>query len=490
MAQEKPIVVQEPKELEVDNGTDLGGTVSSGEYLSLNPIILNAAKSLNVPDISKEQIETISGQIWKVYEDEIIVTPSGELKVPTYFEKDIEEIVIKAIQRGIADGKLPSGGGEVVEGGFTIKFLDKDDKNLYVFSSLSGGSIRGLSPYPTKEGYLFKGYTTIKNDLSTMVSFPITVSEDKTYYPFFRKSKYCDIENLGTEYPADVVFTKSTNFPTENQAWEEVVINENYFAKFTKWYKKVEVDENGNVRKIHLSQTKDGPDFHLYDCFIDEDGNELDYILIGRYNISSTTEANSVNATRANLNLSTARTLARAKGQGYQLFDASMFNFWRDLALAVFGNVNFNSGVNRNNYLGLTNFSAGGEWIDGIALNDGTYLYSNKPSKYVNEPTASTDGYSALSYGITFENTDNYEVKELGYDTNYPSINFPKEKTTNSNYDTYYCDLFSVGGGVKPFYAYIGYNDKLAGLFAAIFSISWTNGYGTRLAYRPIGGNQ
>lgn len=472
----------EDKYLDIEEGNQT--ELVDGEREQLNPTVNQEAKPIyvadpNRTDIVKAAIENVLNIDGKL--------PSNEkgLLVPAYYKKDIENICIDAILKAIEEGTIHVGGGEVVEGGFTVKFLDKDDNAQYIFSSLSGGNIKGLSPYPSKQGYLFDGYTTVKGELSTRVNFPITVTEDKTYYPYFTLGEYCVIDNLGSENPNDVIFTKSSNFPSENQLYEEVVVGGNHFAKFTKWYKKIETDENGNVKKIYISQAKQDEDYHLYDCFYDENGYELDYILIGQYCMSSTTTANSVDATSSGMTIGSGRSLARAKGTGYQIMDAAMQIFWRDLALACSEKINFNNGAGVSSYLGLKRMNETGWWIDGVVQNNGAIYYSNKPSKYVNEPNASTEGYDTFSYSCPTTGSGN-SIKNLGYDPNHPTINFPREVSGSNDYSKYYCDAYYYASGNHPIRVDVGYPNAYRGLFAFVGNDVLSFSFGIRLCYKPI----
>lgn len=293
----------------------------------------------------------------------------------------------------------------------------------------------------------------------------------------------CEIRNLGSENPNDVTFTKTEGFPTENEAWEEVTIGNDKFAKFTPWYKKPIY--NGNELIGFDIQNGPGEGFYPYDCFLDENGELLEYILIGRYCASNTSEINSVDAMGASSVISAWRSLARAKGTGYQIMDAAMQIFWRDLALAISENVNFNDGSGVPSYLGLARMNNGGWWIDGLTHVNTQFLYCNKPSKYVDSPTSSTDGYEELSY--PYPTTIGYCVKKLGYDASHPTVNLPSEGVKNTAYNTYYCDAVYYSTGNLACNVNVGLLSSFAsyGLFF-LSTDNWNVSYGARLCYRPI----
>lgn len=155
----------------------------------------------------------------------------------------------------------------------------------------------------------------------------------------FYKSWGCSISNLPPDNNSvsisDVVFEKDPSFPTESQAWEEVEIDGNKFAKFYKMYQKATYDADGNLTGFIISRTKNDDSYKVYDCFLDANGNELPYILIGRYLISSSEEANSVEADPVSLSADDVEALVTAKGSGYCLMDITLYAFWRDLTLAI-----------------------------------------------------------------------------------------------------------------------------------------------------------
>ena len=293
----------------------------------------------------------------------------------------------------------------------------------------------------------------------------------------------CTIANLGSSNPTSVTFTKTTGFPTAAQCYEEVTFNGDVFAKFTPWYKKA-VFSGSELIGFVISNKKEDADFQPYDCFLDESGNLLPYILIGKFYLSSTSAASSVDAARATMTIGTGRSLCRARGTGYQQMDAAMQMFWRDLALACSETVDFNNGSGVASYLGLARMTEGGWWIDGLTHVDATYLYCSKPSKYVDSPTALTDGYSALSYAMPTSNGSC--VSKLGYDSNHPTINFPSASVSNSSFNTYYCDGLYYNTGNRPCNVLVGYANAGNGLFYLNGFLDWSNALGVRLCYKPI----
>ena len=182
------------------------------------------------------------------------------------------------------------------------------------------------------------------------------------------------------------------------------------------------------------------------------------------------------------MTLGTGRSLCKAKGTGYQMMDAAMFMFWRDLALACSEKVDFNNGSGVATYLGLARMTEGGWWIDGLAHNNATYLYSNKPSEYKDSPSAGSNGYEALSYSMP--TSSNY-ITKLGYDSNHPTINLPSEASGGSQ-SSYYCDYVYYSSGNRPCNVNVGRAYAYYGLFYLSGNDDWSDAGGVRLCYRPI----
>lgn len=283
------------------------------------------------------------------------------------------------------------------------------------------------------------------------------------------------IENLGSENPLNVTFGEGVDFPTGNDLCEEVTVNGNVFIKFPTFYKKSVADTNGKLIGYSISKEKIDEDYVPYDCFLDESGNVLPYVLIGKYNMSSSTVANSVNNTPITMTPSTARTNARALGTGYQLIDCAMYCFIRDLAFAIHKRFVLNDVTSLFGLEHLGNATH----LDGFSGDTtSSLLYSNKPSQYVDEPTTSTTGYVALSYGWTGISL-NHNIKSVGCDPQHPTVCMPFERGDNKVYETYYCAPMSYSRNKFANFTMLPY------LFSANLLNNSTNRQ-QRLCYRPI----
>lgn len=305
------------------------------------------------------------------------------------------------------------------------------------------------------------------------------------------------MSNLGAENPNDVVFDVPGD--TIEKPWSEVTFNGDTFIKFNKMYRKILTVTDNQITSFSISNKKLDDNYELYPCFIDESGNELDYILVGKYMSKSSDTCNSV-ATGEPISqtISNGREKARARGTGYQLMDWRIHRLWQDLIICLYKTVNINGGILAitTDRIGLV-WSVSGELqgearilIDGFCHIDSSWVCSNLPSKYIDSPTATSEGYTLVS-GYTAPTTGN-EIKKLGYDSAQPFFNYPSEVVTksNSNYDTYYCDGYWYAKGNKGLtgivtaQSYPESNDY-AGAFACSGTLDWSHIDRVRLCYRP-----
>lgn len=296
------------------------------------------------------------------------------------------------------------------------------------------------------------------------------------------------VSNLGAQDPSTVVF----NTPADSvpKPWSEVEFNGDVFIKFPKMYKKIVTVTDNQITAFEIANKKIDDDYKLYPCFIDEGGNELDYILVGKYVSKSSTTCNSVaSGSEAKLTSGNARTFARARGTGYQLMDWRIHRLWQDLLICAMKTINTNSGS------GITTDALGLEWvwdfsfIDGFVIGtDDKWVYSNSPSKYIDNPDASSDSYSIISgYVAARANGNNYTVKKLGYDASQPFFNYPSDMFFKyESYDSYYCDELQTSNTARPIKFSIRRPQAYDGAFQLLSNTDWTNTYVQRLCYRPI----
>ena len=199
----------------------------------------------------------------------------------------------------------------------------------------------------------------------------------------------------------------------------------------------------------------------------------------------SSTTCNSVSSgSTANQTLSNGRTRARARGTGYQLMDWRIQRLWQDLVICTYKKIDINSGSGiTTDPLGLE-WGNSGNWIDGFCHIDSSWVYSNSPSKYIDRPTALSEGYASIS-GYTAPTINEGEIKKLGYDSTQPFFNYPSATVSNSSYNTYYCDGYYYSSGNHPVNAYVGFTAADGGAFNCLGHTDWSSTNGVRLCYRP-----
>lgn len=368
----------------------------------------------------------------------------------------------------LADGSGNATFSEGVVGiGYTITFVCEGE-TYYVASCLQGDSI-AAPPAPSVSGIL-TGWSLTEG--GAILSFPYTPTSNLTLYAIIDNTWTATVAGLGSSSPSSVSFTKSSNFPT---TWETVTQDGVEFVKIPKMYKKINSISSNQITSYTISNGKSDSNYQVYPCFLDEVGNELDYILIAK-SISYLT-----------MTIATARVSAQSKGKGYQLMDWKIKRLWEDLIIVLYNSVNINSGSGiTTDKLGL-NWSVYYYWVDGIAKNDTTWVACDKPSKYVDTPTSSTDGYYALSYSAP--STSNTEIQKLGYDSNHPFVNMPNAVVSNSSYNTYYCDYYSYNSGNRPVGCAVGGSDAYYGAFYCCTDDAWSLASsicGSRLCYLPL----
>jgi len=288
------------------------------------------------------------------------------------------------------------------------------------------------------------------------------------------------VTNLGAQNPSDVTFEKSADFPT---SWETVAKDGVNFVKIPKIYRKINNVVSNQITSWTISNHKLDDQYLIYPCFLDEEGNELDYVLLAK------------SISYFNTTLPDARTQAQALGTGYQLMDWMIKRLWEDLIILLYESVNASESTDK---LGLQ--WNGKQWIDGVYVNKLTTYISYKPSKYVTYVTSATENYETLGYEL-YSSQSYYTdvISKLGYDENNPFVNLPSNVTYNNIHSTYYCSFWGSSTGTangaievsfNPSYTWATKYRTGVGIFAALTGTTLaltSSNYGSRLCYRPIG---
>jgi hypothetical protein len=285
----------------------------------------------------------------------------------------------------------------------------------------------------------------------------------------------CTVAGLGSSSPSSVTFTNNT---IKDWTPEIVTFDGVSFAKFPTFYRKVISSADSQITSFTIADAKIDNAYQPYPCFVKEDGTTvMDYILVAvdRFSTSSTIADGRTYANQQNT------TFNRS---GYQLYDWMIHKLFQDLAICKLQTINTNSGSGITSLLGI-NWGSTSDWIDGIASpsSDNYWVFSYKPSCYVNEPSSSTTGYQAVNYARP---TTSGEISKLGYDTSHPFVNYPNSVVSNSSYNTYYCDQYYYSSGSRPVRCYVAFSDSYYGVFSCYSYREWSYPYGVRLCYRPI----
>lgn len=275
------------------------------------------------------------------------------------------------------------------------------------------------------------------------------------------------VTNLGAQEPTTVVFDRSLNFPSSFEAIVKDTIN---FVKLPKMYRKINAVSDDQITSWTISNFKLDDSYKVYPCFLDENGNELDYILVAK------------DMSYFNTTFEAARTQAKAEGPGYQLMDWMIKRLYEDLVVLFYTKINVEISTSSIDKIGL-NWGTKNQWIDGIARDDNGWIISYKPSSYASEPIANYNDYVITSYSSPA--TDG-EIQKLGYDENNPFVNVPSAVITNTRYNTYYCDEYRYfSAGNHPVLCKV-----TSGLFYCNVGYPWTDtaysNIGYRLCYRPV----
>lgn len=248
-------------------------------------------------------------------------------------------------------------------------------------------------------------------------------------------------------------------------------------VKIPKFYFRRYLD--GDVEHIEIANMPtDG--FKLHPAF-NHSGIESDYVYVGAYKSGYTSGENSVSLPGKKLtvsgyypSISTVRSAAKAKGNGWGLIDISTVSAIQMLFLVEFatndsqlavGSGCTGTGAAKNtgtcdNVPNLTGRPAGTdtrvdvvwrgiegiwgnveEYVDGIIFDFGSYYICNDPDKYGNSVTSD---YIELSYTGPVRNVSGNIIKTMGLDKKgNEHIMLPASASTNSTTDEYYCDSFS-----------------------------------------------
>ena len=376
---------------------------------------------------------------------------------------------------------LNEGGGSLLD--YTVTF-SADGNDYYIASCLDGDSITAPTS-PNKAGYAFMGWFTGEGGSGTKVAFPYTPSADTTFYAYHVAAVKATVTGVGSSSPSAVTFDVDDGFTVAGIGIEEVTMGGDTFIKIPTMYRKVNTAVDNQITSFTISTAAIDNTYQPYSVFVDENGNLLDYVLIGKYwNSSSSNMISQSQSGAVSMTIGNARTFAQARGAGYQQYDWQFQKLWQDLIVVFKRTYDTNAGTAFWTYdeMGIY-WGTNGCWIDGICHNSAVIAVSDKPSKYVDSATASSDGYFGVSYNLPTTGSGN--IIKLGYDSAHPFVNYPSA-ASGSSYTSYYCDVYYYSSGPHPVASCVGSAGAYNGAFRCGAHNAWSDADSVRLCYRPV----
>jgi len=298
----------------------------------------------------------------------------------------------------------------------------------------------------------------------------------------------------------------------------------NVFIRIPKFYTKVTKNGNGTYKYQISGCRYDG----FSTLFIDGKGNEIDYVLVGKYEASGSSAkaaSKSGQTVLVDITIGGMRTACKANGEGYQQYDFLIDAIIKQLFMIEFATTNSQSimagwtsyensaaiitghtdsvksasgswnanhdgncpscnsdGLHACKYRGIENLWGNVyKWCDGISFSDSKVYICLDPTKYTDETTAMPYVY------MGDRAMDGEYAKKIEPFEKFPLLGYC---TDADSYDSsaYYCDYYysygtvlCVGGSWS--------SDAGAGLWCWYGDIGASNAYssfGGRLCYKPL----
>ena len=272
---------------------------------------------------------------------------------------------------------------------------------------------------------------------------------------------------------------------------EEVDSEGNVFIRIPKFYTKITKNSDGSYKHQISGVRYSG----FTTLFVDGKGNEIDYVLVGKYEASgSSTKAYSKSGQTVlvNITLPSLRTACKANGAGYQQYDFLIDAIIKELFMIEFATTNSQSimygyangnsaalatghtdsvktpsgsanngheedctacntdGKHACKYRGIENLWGNVyKWCDGITFSAEKVYICLDPEKYASENTGQPYNY------VGDRPTSGGWLKEIEYFDKFPLLGYIKTASGGSS-STYYCDythysssgtVLLVGGG-------------------------------------------
>lgn len=289
----------------------------------------------------------------------------------------------------------------------------------------------------------------------------------------------------------------------------------NVFVKIPKFYSKVTKNADGTYKHQISGVRYDG----FTTLFVNGKGNEIDYVLVGKYEASGTSAkvaSKSGQTVLVNITLPAMRTACMANGKGYQQYDFLIDAIIKELFLIEFATTNSQgimygyansnsaavatgrtdsvktpSGSEESNtdgkhackYRGIENLWGNVyKWCDGITFSGDKVYICLDPESYKSEDTTSPYFY------VGDRASGGGYLKEIAYFDKFPALCYTSSVSGGSA-TTYYCD-YSVAYGGTVLYVGGGWSGgDSAGLwfwYGNYDASSSYSGCGGRICYKPL----
>ena len=240
----------------------------------------------------------------------------------------------------------------------------------------------------------------------------------------------------------------------------------NVFIRIPKFYSRITKNANGTYKHQLSGYRYEG----FTTLFVDGKGNEIDYVLVGKYEASGTSakaESKSGKTCLVNVTLPQMRTACKANGEGYQQYDFLIDAIIKELFLIemattnsqsiMYGYANGNSaavqtgrtdgvktasgsdtsntdGKHACKYRGIENpWGNVWKWCDGITFSDEKVYICLDPTHYVSEDTNPPYIY------MGDRPLDGNWIKGIDYFDKFPLLGYISSVSGGSD-STYYCD--------------------------------------------------
>lgn len=288
----------------------------------------------------------------------------------------------------------------------------------------------------------------------------------------------------------------------------------NVFIRIPKFYSRITKNANGTYKHQLSGYRYEG----FTTLFVDGKGNEIDYVLVGKYEASGTSakaESKSGKTCLVNVTLPQMRTACKANGEGYQQYDFLIDAIIKELFLIemattnsqsiMYGYLNGNSaavqtgrtdgvktasgseisntdGKHACKYRGIENpWGNVWKWCDGITFSDEKVYICLDPTHYVSEDTNPPYIY------MGDRPLDGNWIKGIDYFDKFPLLGYISSVSGGSD-STYYCDYswsegtvlvvggswyYGLSGGLWSWYGYVGAGSSGSDI-------------GGRLCYKPL----